>query len=78
MPAMFARRRLGAKTAQSITLFMPGTVEVEDALDLIKIYHTFRDAIVFDSRTVPVGRATFRLRSMPRHHVYWTPLWVQG
>jgi putative transposase len=52
-----ARRRLGSKAAQSITLSTPGTLEAKDALDLIQIDHTLADVIVVDSRyRKPIGR----------------------
>jgi transposase InsO family protein len=52
-----ARRRLGAKAAQSVTVSTSGMLEARDALELIQIDHTLADVIVVDSRyRKPIGR----------------------
>jgi putative transposase len=52
-----ARRRLGAKAAQSIPQSTPGFLEASSALELIQIDHTLADVIVVDSRfRKPIGR----------------------
>jgi putative transposase len=47
---LVARRRMGARAAQSIALSTPGTLEVTHALELLQIDHTLADVMIVDSR----------------------------
>ena len=46
---LVARKRLGAKSAESIALSTPGMLEASEALELIQIDHTLADVMVVDS-----------------------------
>jgi putative transposase len=46
---LVARRRLGAKSAESIALSTPGMLEATEALELIQIDHTLADVMIVDS-----------------------------
>jgi putative transposase len=46
---LVARKRLGAKSAESIALSTPGMLEATDALELIQIDHTLADVMIVDS-----------------------------
>jgi putative transposase len=46
---LVARKRLGAKSAESIALSTPGMLEATEALDLIQIDHTLADVMIVDS-----------------------------
>jgi putative transposase len=46
---LVARRRLGAKFAESIALSTPGMLEATDALELVQIDHTLADIMIVDS-----------------------------
>ncbi len=46
---MVARRRLGAKSAESVALSTPGTLECREALELMQIDHTLADVMIVDS-----------------------------
>jgi putative transposase len=46
---LVARRRLGAKSAQSVALSTPGMLEATDALELVQIDHTLADVMIVDS-----------------------------
>jgi putative transposase len=46
---LVARKRLGAKSAESIALSTPGMLEASEALDLIQIDHTLADVMIVDS-----------------------------
>ena len=54
---LVARKRLGAKSAESIALSTPGMLEATEALELIQIDHTLADVMVVDSvHRVSIGR----------------------
>jgi putative transposase len=56
-PAQTARGRLQASEAASQTTFVPGSYQVQHALDVIQIDHTPVDAIVVDAvNRLPIGR----------------------
>jgi putative transposase len=46
---LVARKRLGAKSAESIALSTPGMLEATEALELIQIDHTLADVMIVDS-----------------------------
>jgi len=46
---LVARKRLGAKSAESIALSTPGMLEAIEALELIQIDHTLADVMIVDS-----------------------------
>jgi putative transposase len=46
---LVARKRLGAKSAESIALSTPGTLEATEALELIQIDHTLAYVMIVDS-----------------------------
>ncbi len=46
---LVARKRLGAKSAESIALSTPGMLEAAEALELIQIDHTLADVMIVDS-----------------------------
>ena len=46
---LVARRRLGAKSAESVALSTPGMLEATDALELVQIDHTLADVMIVDS-----------------------------
>jgi hypothetical protein len=46
---LVARKRLGAKSAESIALSTPGRLEATEALELIQIDHTLADVMIVDS-----------------------------
>ncbi|HEX9382655.1 MAG TPA: Mu transposase C-terminal domain-containing protein [Gemmatimonadaceae bacterium] len=46
---LVARKRLGAKSAESIALSTPGMLEATEALELIQIDHTLTDVMIVDS-----------------------------
>jgi putative transposase len=46
---LVARRRLGAKSAESVALSTPGMLEANAALELIQIDHTLADVVIVDS-----------------------------
>lgn len=46
---MVARRRLGAKSAESVALSTPGMLEATEALELVQIDHTLADVMIVDS-----------------------------
>jgi putative transposase len=54
---LVARKRLGAKSAESIALSTPGMLEATEALELIQIDHTLADVMIVDSvYRVSIGR----------------------
>ena len=46
---LVARRRLGAKSAESVALSTPGTLEATEVLELTQIDHTLADVMIVDS-----------------------------
>ena len=46
---LVGRKRLGAKSAESIALSTPGMLEASEALEFIQIDHTLADVMVVDS-----------------------------
>ena len=46
---LVARKRLGAKSAESVALSTPGMLEATEALELIQIDHTLADVMIVDS-----------------------------
>jgi putative transposase len=46
---LVARRRLGAKSAESVALSTPGMLEATEALELVQIDHTLADVMIVDS-----------------------------
>jgi putative transposase len=46
---LVARKRLGARSAESIALSTPGMLEAAEALELIQIDHTLADVMIVDS-----------------------------
>ena len=46
---LVARRRLGAKSAESVALSTPGMLEATEALELIQLDHTLHDVMIVDS-----------------------------
>lgn len=46
---LVARKRLGAKSAESIALSTPGMLEATEALELVQIDHTLADVMIVDS-----------------------------
>ena len=54
---LVARRRLGSKSAESIALSTPGSLEATDALELVNIDHTLADVMIVDSvHRMSIGR----------------------
>ena len=53
---LVARKRLGAKSAESIALSTPGMLEASEALELIQIDHTLADVMIVDSHRRSIGR----------------------
>jgi putative transposase len=47
---LVARRRLGAKSAESVALSTPGMLEATEALELVQIDHTLADVMIVDSK----------------------------
>jgi len=46
---LVARRRLGAKSAESVSLSTPGMLEATEALELVQMDHTLADVMIVDS-----------------------------
>ena len=46
---LVARRRMGAKSAESVALSTPGMLEAAEALELVQIDHTLADVMIVDS-----------------------------